>query len=111
MFTFVITMGEETFLEQLVCQDACLGKAPHCLMHFKIYKPILCKLVQIVLLPSPGWEEGERHFHVFTPIEGGGQVEIFDVEAHVLSTLGALDIFQISLDVVRSAVCVVSLPG
>jgi hypothetical protein len=89
MFTFVITMGEETFSEQLVCQDACLGKTPHCLTHFKIYKSVLCKLVQIVLLPSPGWEEGERHFHVFVLIKGSGQVEIFDVEAHVLCTFGA----------------------
>jgi hypothetical protein len=67
MFTFVITMGEETFLEQLVRQDAYLGKAPHSLTHFKIYKPVLCKRVQIVLLPSPGWEEGEWHLHVFVP--------------------------------------------
>ncbi len=89
MFKFVITMGEEAFLEQLVCQDACLGKAPHCPTHFKICRPVLCEHVQIVLLPSPGWEEGERHFHVFVPIEGGGQVEMFDLEAHVLCALGA----------------------
>ncbi len=89
MFTFVITMGEETFLEQIVCQDACLGKATHWPTHFKIYKPVLCKLVQNVLLPSPRWEEGERHFHVFVPIEGGSHVEIFDVLAHVLCAFGA----------------------
>ena len=89
MFTFVITMGEESFLEQLVRQDACLGKAPHSSTHFKIYKPVLCTFVQIVLLPSQGWEEGEQHFHVFVPIEGGSQVEILDVEAHVLCTFGA----------------------
>ena len=91
MFTFVITMGEETFSEQLVCQDACLGKAPHSSTHFKIYKPVLCELVQIVLLLSPEWEEGERHFHVFVPIEGGSQVEILDAQTHVLCAFGAYD--------------------
>ncbi len=89
MFTFVIAMGEETFLEQLVHEDACLGKAPYSSMHFKIYKPVLCKLVQIVLLPSPGWEEGERHFHVFVPIKGRSQIEILDVQAHVLCAFSA----------------------
>ena len=53
MLTFVIAMREETFSEQLVCEDACLGKAPHSSMHFKIYKPILCVLVEIVLCLNP----------------------------------------------------------
>ena len=53
MLTLVITMGEETFLEQLVRQDACLGKAPDSTSHFKIHKPVLQELVEIVLLFRP----------------------------------------------------------
>jgi hypothetical protein len=53
MLTFVIAMREETFSEQLVCEDACLGKAPHSLTHFKIYKPIFSVLVEIVLFLNP----------------------------------------------------------
>ena len=53
MFTFVIAMWEETFSEQLVCQYACLGKAPHSSMYFKIYKPVLRRLIQIVLFLNP----------------------------------------------------------
>ena len=53
MFTFVIAMGEETLSKQLVCQDACLGKAPHSSTHFKIYKPVLCMLIEIALFLYP----------------------------------------------------------
>ena len=91
MFTLVITMGEETFLEQLVCQDACLGKAPYRSSHFKIYKTVLCELVKIVLLFRPCWEEGERHLHVLVSIKGGSQVEVLDVEAHVFCAFCAED--------------------
>ena len=91
MFTLVTTIGEETFSEQLVRQDACLGKAPYSSSHFKIHKSVLRVLVKIVLLSRPCWEEGERHFHVFVSIKGGSQVEILDVEAHVLRAVGAED--------------------
>jgi len=42
-------MGEETLSKQLVCQYACMGKAPHSSTHFKLYKPVLRVLVEIVL--------------------------------------------------------------
>ena len=53
MLTLVITRGGEMFSEQLVRQDACLGKAPYSLSHFKIYKSVLRELVKIVLLFCP----------------------------------------------------------
>ena len=84
-------MGEESFAEQFVCQDTCLGKAPYGVAHFKVYKPVFCEPVQIVLLFCTGWEEGERHFHVFKTIEGGSQVKMLDVQAHELCAFGAED--------------------
>ena len=68
-----------------------MGKAPYCAPHFQIYKPVLCKVVQIVLFIRPGWEERKRHLHVFKSIEGGSQVKILDVEAHVLCAFSAED--------------------
>jgi len=57
MFTLVIFMGGETLPEQFVSQYACMGKAPYGASHFEIYISVLRKLVQIVLLICPGWEE------------------------------------------------------
>ncbi len=68
-----------------------MGKAPDSSSHFKIYKPVFRELVEIVLLFRPCWEEGEWHLHVLVSIKGGCQVEILDVEAHVLRAFGAED--------------------
>jgi hypothetical protein len=37
LLAFVISMGHESFLQELVCQDSCLGEAPDCPAHFHIY--------------------------------------------------------------------------
>jgi hypothetical protein len=91
MPTLVISMGEEPFVEEFICQDSSLGKAPNGVAHFNINKPILCMFLQVVLLPCPGWEEGERHFHVLESVKWGRQVKILDVEAHEFCTFGAED--------------------
>jgi hypothetical protein len=89
MFTLVISMGEEPFAEELICQDTCLGEAPNSAAQFNVYEPVFCMLLQVVLLSRPGWEEGERHFHVLESIKWGRQIKILDVEAHEFCTFGA----------------------
>jgi hypothetical protein len=69
MFTFIISMGEELFAEEYLCQDICLGEAPNDAAQFNVYKPVFCVLLQAVLFSCPGWEEGEWHFCVLKSIE------------------------------------------
>ncbi len=80
----------------IICIAICLprylpGEGPIRRSAFQGIQTHFCKLVQIVLLFRPGWEEGERHFHVSTTIEGGSQVKILDVQAHEICAFGAED--------------------
>ncbi len=34
---FIVSMGEQSFLQKLVCQDTCLWKPPYGLLHFQVY--------------------------------------------------------------------------
>jgi hypothetical protein len=75
MFTVVLSMGEELFAEEFIRQDTCLGEAPNGAVKFNVYEPVFCMLLQVVLFSRPGWEEGERHFHVLKSIEWGRQIK------------------------------------
>jgi hypothetical protein len=68
MFTLILSMEEELFAEEFVCQDSSLREAPNIAAHFDVNKPVLCMFLKVVLLPCPGWEEGERHFHVLESV-------------------------------------------
>ncbi len=46
---------------------------------------------EIVLFDDLQWKQYQRHFHVFKPIQWRGEVEILNVETHVLSTFHAKD--------------------
>ncbi len=91
MFTLVISMGEELLAEEFIHQDTCLGEAPNGAAQFNVYKPIFCVLLQVVLFSCPGWEEGERHFHVLESIEWGHHIKILDVKTHEFCAIGAED--------------------
>ncbi len=51
--TFVVTMGEQPFLEELICKDAGLWEAPNLLPHFKVNKTIEGMFIQSVLFDNP----------------------------------------------------------
>ncbi len=84
-------MGEKSFAEEFICQDTCLWEAPNGAVQFNVYEPIFCMLLQVVLFSCPGWEEGERHFHVLKSIKWGCQIKILDIKAHEFCTFGAED--------------------
>jgi hypothetical protein len=56
VWTFEISVGEQTFLQQFVCENAGLGESPHCAAHLKVNKPIQCKFVKIILRSYPFWK-------------------------------------------------------
>ncbi len=91
MFTLVISMGEELFAEEFICQDTCLGEAPNGAVQFNVYDPVFWVLLQVVLFSCPGWEEGEQHFHVLESIKWGHQIKILHVKAHEFCAFGAED--------------------
>jgi hypothetical protein len=91
MFTLVISMGEESFAEEFIRQDTCLGEAPNSAAQFNVYEPVFCVFLQVVLFSCPGWEQGERHFYVLESIKWGHQIKILDVKAHEFCAFGAED--------------------
>ncbi len=78
-------------MEDFIHQDTCLGEAPNGAVQFNVYEHIFCVLLQVVLFSCPGWEEGERHFHVLESIERGRQIKTLDVEAHEFCAFSAED--------------------
>jgi hypothetical protein len=40
VWTFEISVGEQTLLQQLVCQNTGLGESPHCAAHLKVNEPV-----------------------------------------------------------------------
>ncbi len=104
-------MGGKAFLEELVGQDAGLGKSPHGTSHFQINVSVEDFVLSGILFDNPRGEKGKRDAHVFESVKWGRKVKVFDVEGHYLA-LGVLStLFQRSLAVLMSAVHVVSLPG
>jgi hypothetical protein len=56
VWTFKISMGEQTLSQQFVCQNTGLGEIPHCAAHLKVNKPDQCKVVQIILHSYLFWK-------------------------------------------------------
>ncbi len=83
-------MWEESFAEELVIgKDAGLGKAPYGSSHFKVNETVENMCVQVILLNNPLQKECKWDFHVLEPVHGCTEVEVFNIQAHVLGTFSA----------------------
>ncbi len=50
VWTLKVAAREKTFLQQFVCQNACLGEAPYSTVQFEVKKIVFCTCVQVVML-------------------------------------------------------------
>ncbi len=86
LLAFKISMGGKAFLEELVGQDAGLGKSPHGTLHFQINVSIEDFVLKGILFDNPQGKKGKRDAHVFESVKRGRKVEVFDVKGHILSS-------------------------
>ena len=64
VFTFVITVGGKTFLQELVGQDAGLGETPDGLAHLKVDVSSNNFIMEVVLFNDPRGGNIDGHFYV-----------------------------------------------
>ena len=79
---FVESLGEE-----VLCDDACLGKPIHSTSYFTKYIAIFINLVlEAVFFDDVFWKQLQFHAEVFIPIHGSHEVEVLDVDCHELAS-------------------------
>ncbi len=68
-----------------------MWEAVDCLADLQVDKGVMYMLVEIVLVDCRLRECVEWYFHVLKAFHRGAEIEVFDVEAHVLGTWHADD--------------------
>ena len=105
-------MGGKPLLQENVCQDTCLRKAPDCFANFQANMSVVNFIAEIVLLNDPWEEQSNWDAHVFLYLLSGTKRYIFLMSRHIYFAFCVLSmLFQCSFDIVISAVLVVSSPG
>jgi hypothetical protein len=67
-----------------VSEDTHLWKAQDSALHFEVYPSVLGILCKIILFDNPDGKQVERHFHILKVFKASGEIEIYDVETHIL---------------------------
>jgi hypothetical protein len=73
LLAFEISVGGKEFLEELVGQDAGLGKSPHGTLHFQINVSVEDFVLLGILFDNPRGEKGKRDEHVFKSVKQGNR--------------------------------------
>ena len=77
---FVVVKFGEAFSEEVVCKDAGLGEAIHAASHFEVDPAVADKIFESVVLNEFFGDVGDFDADVFWLVQGGVEVEIFEIE-------------------------------
>jgi hypothetical protein len=94
----------------IVSEDTHLWKAQDSALHFKVYPSVLGILCKIILFNDPDGKQVERHFHILKVFKGSGEIEIYDVETHILAFGVLRTLFQCNFAVLISTVQTLKSP-
>lgn len=59
--------------------------------NFEVDKTVFSMLVKVVLVDGGLWKNGDGHFHVLKSVHWCAEIEVLDVEAHILGIFSADD--------------------
>ena len=77
-------------LELVICYLSCLRKVIYTFSNFYVNMfVIMHEQSQIILLCNFVWYDVDVDFHIFVPLHGGIEVEIFDINSHKFCVFGA----------------------
>ena len=81
----VVSCNNQSFFEEFLCNNSCLGGSRHATVHFAELVPIVVDLVkEIEFFNDVLGEEADLHSELFVALHGCHQIEIFDVNGHKL---------------------------
>jgi hypothetical protein len=80
----VIPKRGQFSVKAIVDKNTCLRKAQYGALHFEVYSSVLGMLCKIILFDDPDGKQVERHFHILKVFKGRSEIDIFDVETHIL---------------------------
>ncbi len=65
--------------EEVVCQDASLGKAIQSMMHFKVDPEVTDKIFELVFSDEFFWDVRNLDADVFWLVQGGAEIEVLKI--------------------------------
>ncbi len=77
---FVVVKFGKAFTEEVVCEDTSLGGGVHAALHFEVDPVVTDKFFEFVFLDEFFGNVGDFDADIFWSVQGGVEVEIFEIE-------------------------------
>ena len=98
-FALFVAGDDESFLEELLCNNSCLGESIHSSSYFAEHVTVFVYfVVQIVFVDNVLGKEVDLHPEVFVAFHWRHQIEIFYVDGHKFCILGGYNAVEEELD-------------